>query len=532
MGLKDLPIGWIMTDLQSIVINPMQDIVDGPFGSNLKSSEYKDSGFPLIRIQNIDRNNFKNDNIKFVSQRKFEQIKRHSFKSGDIVITKLGQPLGKACIIPYSLVEGIIVADLVRLRINNEYINSKFLTYQINSEKIIKQFQLHTKGTTRLRVNLAHVKNINIVLPPLLEQQRIVEKLDILLNKLDASLVDLKYAQRQIGYFRQSVLKDAFEGKLLENEVNTEEWEWVQLGNVSDNVGKSKDYNLVDEFVYIDINAIDNSSLKIVEPKKYKWRDAPSRAQQIIKTNDILFSTVRTYLKNIAYVSKDYDNQVASTGFCVIRSKINSKYVFYLVQSNSFLEPLNKIQRGTSYPAVRNSDVFERVIPVPPNDIQQKIVEKIETLFSQADVLELENKKHLKQAEILRGALLKAAFEGKLVAQDPKDEPADTLLQQIKEAKKQNEAARLLQKQIDRKLPKEKNITKNMDNTKDILQILQEHTDSNMLTAKEVWQTSKWHEDIESFYAELKELIDYKQVVEDIKQGKESYLRLKALEKA
>ena len=83
-----LPKGWIWAELRDLALNPTQDIVDGPFGSNLKASEYIDEGIPIIRLQNIDRNEFIRKNIKFIDRQKAEFLDRHSFLKGDIVITK------------------------------------------------------------------------------------------------------------------------------------------------------------------------------------------------------------------------------------------------------------------------------------------------------------------------------------------------------------------------------------------------------------------------------------------------------------
>jgi type I restriction enzyme, S subunit len=132
-------------------------------------------------------------------------------------------------------------------------------------------------------------------------------------------------------------------------------WELVILGDVCEKTEavKRKEVDLNADILYLDIGGIDNTKNKIVSHKEYKWKDAPSRAQQIIFQDDILFSTVRTYLKNIALVeNKIYDGQIASSGFTVIRGNktaIDYRYLFYLSISQNFLQPLNKLQTGSSY---------------------------------------------------------------------------------------------------------------------------------------------------------------------------------------
>jgi len=198
------------------------------------------------------------------------------------------------------------------------------------------------------------------------------------------------------------------------------DWKWVKLKDVTETVEavrlKEKDPN--SELIYLDIGGIDNKANRIHSYKSYKWKDAPSRAQQIVYLNDVLFSTVRTYMKNIAVVeNKQFDGQIASSGFCVIRANkkvVASKYIFYYSISESFLRPLNELQTGSSYPAVRDKDVFSQPFPLPPLKIQESIVSKIEELFSELDKGIESLKLAQQQLKVYRQAVLKWAFEGRL----------------------------------------------------------------------------------------------------------------------
>src|SRR5206468_9441854 len=116
-----LPQGWAVASLAQLTINPKQDIVSGPFGSNLKSEEYVAQGVPIIRLQNVDRSGFLEKNMRFIAPEKARELSAHTFQAGDIVITKLGDPLGKACVVPNSLPHGIVVADVVRVRVDESH---------------------------------------------------------------------------------------------------------------------------------------------------------------------------------------------------------------------------------------------------------------------------------------------------------------------------------------------------------------------------------------------------------------------------
>ena len=194
-------------------------------------------------------------------------------------------------------------------------------------------------------------------------------------------------------------------------------------------------------FTYLDIASIDNSIYQVVSPKVYLGKDAPSRARQSVRNGNTLFSTVRTYLKNIAMVSPEYDNEVASTGFCILNPSnlVNPRFVFYYVLMDEFISNMNPLQRGTSYPAVRNGDVLAQEIPLPPLPEQHRIVAEIEKQFSRLDASVEALKRAQANLKRYRSSVLKAACEGKLVpteAQlaseaDRDYEPADRLLDRI-----------------------------------------------------------------------------------------------------
>ena len=173
------------------------------------------------------------------------------------------------------------------------------------------------------------------------------------------------------------------------------------------------------EIDYIDISGIDNARQIIRDVKRYRLKEAPSRARQIVRSGDVLFATVRPYLRNIASVPKNYDCQLASTGFSVLRPAkgILPTFLRYKVISQDFVNALARIQYGVSYPAVKDEQVRDQPLWLPPLGEQHRIVAKIEELFSELDkgIESLEAARA--QLKVYRQAVLKHAFEGKLTAQ-------------------------------------------------------------------------------------------------------------------
>ena len=167
--------GFPTKSLQSLCDDVKQDIVDGPFGSELKREDYITEGIPVLKIQNVKPFAIELKKMDYVSAEKFRELRRHSFRRGDIVMTKLGSPLGVSAIVE-DVDEGVIVADLVRIRA--QQINTKYLCYHLNSQRTNDFINSMQKGTTRPRVTLSVVRELPIYAPPLAEQQRIVSLLD------------------------------------------------------------------------------------------------------------------------------------------------------------------------------------------------------------------------------------------------------------------------------------------------------------------------------------------------------------------
>ncbi|MDM8564946.1 restriction endonuclease subunit S [Candidatus Halobeggiatoa sp. HSG11] len=318
-------------------------------------------------------------------------------------------------------------AHILKSKFNND-----FLLYYLNCFN----YKNYVSGTTRLKLTQGKLKQIPLKLASLPEQRAIVAKIETLFSDLDKGIADLKTAQEQLKIYRQAVLKKAFDG----------EFKKVELGDVCERAIKikRKEMALNKPLLYLDIGGIDNKANKIISHKEYTWQDAPSRAQQIVQVGDILFSTVRTYLKNIAQVLNPiYDGEIASSGFTVIRGKkdlLNPKYIFFITIYQGFLEPLSKLQRGTSYPAVRNNDIFSQIIPLPSLKEQHQIIKEIETRLSVCNKLEQTITESLEKSNSFRQSILKKAFEGKLLnktelekcKQDKDYEPASELLKKIK----------------------------------------------------------------------------------------------------
>ena len=197
-------------------------------------------------------------------------------------------------------------------------------------------------------------------------------------------------------------------------------WSLVPLKDVTAEIASVDPSATPDRAItYFDIGSIDSALGVVTAPKSVIGGDAPSRARQPVQEGDVLFSTVRPYLRAVAQVPLSTMNGVASTGFCVLRGEcgVSSDYLFHFARSESFVKALELLQRGTSYPAVRDGDVLGQSFPLAPSAEQQRIVEKLEELLSDLDAGVAELRAAQAKLKLYRQSLLKAAVTGDLTGE-------------------------------------------------------------------------------------------------------------------
>ena len=425
-----LPEGWIKTKIQNLVLNSKVDIVDGPFGSNLKAIEYVKDGIPLIRLQNVGRNQFVNKNIKYITKEKAESLRRHNFQRNDIVITKLGKPLGVSCLVPDYLSSGIIVADIIRVRVSHDLISRKFLIYAINSDELVTQFEKYTKGTTRPRVNLTKFRDFQISIPPFTEQKRIVTKIESIFAQIDAAKEQLKCVLELTKICSQSVLKYAFEGKLTEewrsgnkhdvnirwfdynkrkksimkistknfqNVIIPHKWCWLDIESLStslkNGIYKQKQFYVENGVSCLRMYNINNWKL-IWKNIKHLQLTSTEISEYKLEFNDILINRVnsRELVGKSALIPMNIEKCVFESKNIRLRLKtkyINPQFVHLWLIFASKYYFYNHFQQTTGMASINQTQIKKLPIPFCSTNEQKYIVSKIESIFGNIDTLNL-----------------------------------------------------------------------------------------------------------------------------------------------
>jgi type I restriction enzyme S subunit len=358
----------------------------------------------------------------------------------------------------------------------------KFIFYYLRS--IESEIANIGTGSTFSAISKSQISNLKIPLPPLPEQHRIVAKIEELFTRLDAGIEALKKVKEQLKRYRQGVLKYAFEGKLTQErrEANKgkiepasvllerikeerkksakgkykelppidtsdlpelpEGWAWTALPNLGGlNRGKSKhrprdDKRLFDgDYPFIQTGDVKNSK-GIIKTYNQTYNEFGLSQSKLWPVNTLCI-TIAANIANTAILGIPACFPDSVVGFIADEKICEVKYIHYFMRT--IKDRLESFAPATAQKNINLETLRNVVVPLASPLEQQKIVEEVEGRLSITDNLENMAEQSLKQSERLRQSILKRAFEGKLVPQDPTDEPADKLLERIKEEKVKRE---------------------------------------------------------------------------------------------
>ena len=215
---KIIPNDWLWLALGENNI----DISDGPFGSNLKTSDYVDSGVRVIRLENIGALKFIEEKETFISKDKYQLLKRYTVLPDDLVFSSFVTENVRVAIVPKIINKAINKADCFRLRVYGKNIDNKYLVYFLSTRMVYKQVEGFVHGVGRPRINTTQLKGISMPQCSIEEQRIIVNILEAQLSTIDSLEMEIIENLKKSQALRQSILKKAFSGKLVTQDPNDE----------------------------------------------------------------------------------------------------------------------------------------------------------------------------------------------------------------------------------------------------------------------------------------------------------------------
>jgi len=406
---QPLPDGWRWVRLREVIAE-----VQAGFACGLRDPQ----GIAQLRMNNLDtRGNFVWDDVLRVP-REANDIDQFQILPGDVLFnnTNSTELVGKSALFE-GYVEPIVYSNhFTRLRTVDESLLPDFLASWLNHQWQQGVFAaICNRWIGQSAVKADKLLNLAIPLPTLSEQWRISgvlrEQMEALEKARTAAQVRLEAVKALPAAFLRQVFPQP--GQPLPNG-----WRWVKLGEVCEKQTGIRDPRTEPEtvFQYVDITSVSNQRKCITEARTVLGIDAPSRARQVIRANDIIVATTRPNLNAVAQVPSELDNQICSTGFCVLRTGVGilPDYIFAFVRYESFIEALTDLVKGALYPAVTDGQVKAQQIPLPPLSEQRRIAGLLREQMTAVEKARAAAEAELNTITALPAALLLRAFAGEL----------------------------------------------------------------------------------------------------------------------
>ena len=349
-----------------------------------------------------------------VNGSKIKSTRMFCVQSGQFILSRIDARNGAFGIIPPDLDGAFVTNDFPIFNIDKSRIDLNFLKWKVKTQDFIDICKRASEGTTnRVRLKENKFSDLTISLPPLPEQRCIVAKIE----KLAAKIEEAKELRRK-AVDEAEVLIDSALSQIFSQE--------RPCGLVSNIIDSALEINREcrnpvvaspnEDFLYLDISNVESKTGRILGIKNIKGCNAPSRARRVIRINDVLFSTVRPYLKSFTIVPSSLDNQICSTGFTVFScpKSISPKFLFYHLLSPFFMEQCEAKMRGGHYPAINDTNLKNLKLMIPDVSKQNRIAAYLDNLQAETDRLKRLQLETQSKLDALIPSILMKAFSGKL----------------------------------------------------------------------------------------------------------------------
>ena len=416
--LGDVPVYWDVPSLKHVCLRYAL------YGANVSATKYLQSGIRFLRTSDItDTGNLNEDGV-FLPE---VTVRDYMLNDGDILLSRSGT-VGRSFLYQSNLhgpcsYAGYLVRFIPGERVIPKYIF--FFTKTASFEGFLRSVAV---SSTIENVNANKYSAAKLPLPPLSEQKSIVIHLSKITYRIDSLIEKLQRKIELLKEHRTALISQCVTKGLNPNvEMKDSGVEWIGEIPIDWNtsplkyVVSSNDEVLSDntnpgyEFRYIEISDVNQFS-GIGPGKKVSFSTSPSRARRILRENDVLISTVRTYLRAIGTVRNCRGNLIGSTGFCVLRAtqSILPSYLSYLVNSEQFVASVVSNSVGVSYPAINSSDLVNLKSALPSLHEQTQISQYLDKKTSQIDSLFEKLQRKIEFLKEYRHSLISNVVTGKV----------------------------------------------------------------------------------------------------------------------
>jgi restriction endonuclease S subunit len=363
-----LPKGWHKISIAQLGNFDKNCVQTGPFGAQLHSSDYKSTGTPLLLIRNITENGLNVNDLPKISLEDAKRLSKYALSVDDIVFSRVGR-VGSCFLVTNNEKGWIISGQLLRIRIKNKNLNHKYLTYFLKSNRVQDYLKGSSVGSTRESINTTILEKLIVDLPPLPEQQKIAEILSTVDEKIEVIEAQINQTtELKKGLMQQLLTKGIGHTKFKDSPLGKipKCWDCKYFEDIALNVStKYKERN----GKCVELEHLEQNTGKLIGYDDYENK---SSLKTHFQKSDILFGKLRPYLRKFWY--SEFEG-CCTTELMVFRSKdnVDSKFLFYLVQLESFI--LHSVSKsfGTKMPRTSWAIIKKYYLALPPLKEQRKI---------------------------------------------------------------------------------------------------------------------------------------------------------------
>ena len=380
---------WIKISLVSTADKKVKwSFTGGPFGSNLKISDYTEGGLRIIQLQNIGEGEFNDDSKIFTSVEKADELLSCNIYAGDIILSKMGDPVGRACIIPNHLERCVMASDGIRLAVDEKKYSKYFIFSLINSKPIRKAIENKSTGSTRKRIGLNDLKEVQLTVPKNpQEQQKIASCLSALDKLIHASTEKLSLLKDH----KKGLLQQLFpaEGETLPQLRFPEfkdDGEWVEreFHQVGEFIGGGTPSTSNSEYWDGNIQWYTPTEVKngILKPSLRTITKLGLRksAAKLLPIGAILITT-RATIGDVAITEKECTTNQGFQSLVVNDTEANVFWLYWIIR---FKNELIKRCSGSTFKEIGKTEIKNIPTFSPPSKEEQQ---KIASCLSAADEL-------------------------------------------------------------------------------------------------------------------------------------------------
>ncbi|WP_220126445.1 restriction endonuclease subunit S [Xanthomonas oryzae] len=426
--VSELPGGWVELKLG--------DVVNYADNTTVQPDAMQEDAW-LLELEDIERDSSRILAYETVGKRK-PQSAKNSFHAGDVLYGKLRPYLNKVVRADRN---GYSSSEIMAIKPNQ--LDGGYLFHYLKSPRFRDYVQAVTHGVRMPRLGTEQAKAAPFLLPPLAEQKRIAQKLDALLAQVDTLKARIDAIPALLKRFRKSVISHGVSGSLAVDQhasFDTTTWRHMRAEDVCTKVqsgGTPKEGFTTEGIPFLKVYNIVDGLIDFEYRPQYIAADIHqgSCRKSITSPGDVLMNIVGPPLGKIAVVPQGVDEWNINQAITLFRpsESISSAWIHLVLLEGTNIRRISQETKGSAGQVnISLSQCRDFVFPVPPTQIQDEIVHRVEQLFAFADQLEAKVAVAQQRIDALTQSLLAKAFRGELVPQDPSDEPASVLLDRIR----------------------------------------------------------------------------------------------------